>query len=926
MASINTGVPAHITAELTQILSNLVLGDNEIRASAEEAVNERLSSMPEVYLLGLAQFALAADTPVMRSFSFVLLRRLLFRKEAAALINRIGPRLTLYDRLSSNSLTTLERVLLYSLSHEPSALVRHKAVDTIADVANEGMTRGRMWHALQAQALAMAQGELQGMLGPSAFLVFAASPALIADLQMDAILGIFARGLADDESADVRHAALSAAIAYLCHCESAQFSRCTAPPESNTSGPRSTIYLTRFLTTLLPLATSHPTLFAPHLSSLLTFLPGLIQPSVDSGPTPTVTQPFPASASASGSFGLPEDIDILRQAHRDDDVEDDIATLRHTALEFMVSLTEAKPSMVSRVDGWTAVLVRACLEGMGEWDIPNDPTGALTAEWLAEDPSSATSSSEEDNLYEQSLDRLACALGGKAVLPVAFTYIPSMLCSYDWRARHAGLMAIAAIGEGTGRVMVNELGKVVSLVTPTFRDQHPRVRYAACQCIGQLCTDLEEVIQDQFHREIFSVLIPTLDDPEPRVHSHAAAALINFCEGVERDTLAPYLDPIVERLLKLLNQSDTNSKRYVQEQVITTLAMVADASETTFAKHYPTIMPILLNILQHGDRPEYKKLRIKAMECAGLVAIAVGRDMFRADSQVLAEHLIRIQKSPVDPSDTLLGHSLMATWAKLCQAMGPGFEPYLPVVMPNLLAAAAAKADFSLYDDESEEKEGYETLEVGGQLLGVRTSSLEEKCQAFDTLVIYCSTLGPQFAPYLMQTLEVVLPCLTFHIHEGVREACAIIIPMLLSCGKRSGTLTPQIINVVFVNVLNCMDAERDATYLASLFKCIAESVAVLDGPSALPTEYHDRIMQSTKRQLQALADRRRARSVHAAAVLKDQEQRVELAFLEEMEGYALDEMSSLLKLFDANHPLLVAVGSVRDLGVINEEEWNENS
>jgi hypothetical protein len=72
-----------------------------------------------------------------------------------------------------------------------------------------------------------------------------------------------------------------------------------------------------------------------------------------------------------------------------------------------------------------------------------------------------------------------------------------------------------------------------------------------------------------------------------RVHAHAAAALINFCEGVERDTLLPYLDPIVERLLKLLNPMQDGSrptKRYVQEQAVTTLAMVADASETTFAK------------------------------------------------------------------------------------------------------------------------------------------------------------------------------------------------------------------------------------------------------------------------------------------------------------------------------------------------------
>jgi hypothetical protein len=65
------------------------------------------------------------------------------------------------------------------------------------------------------------------------------------------------------------------------------------------------------------------------------------------------------------------------------------------------------------------------------------------------------------HVYEQSLDRLACALGGKQVLPPAFQYIPSMLASYDWRVRHAGLMAIAAIGEGTSKV------RIVCLNIPT---------------------------------------------------------------------------------------------------------------------------------------------------------------------------------------------------------------------------------------------------------------------------------------------------------------------------------------------------------------------------------------------------------------------------------------------------------------------------
>lgn len=69
--------------------------------------------------------------------------------------------------------------------------------------------------------------------------------------------------------------------------------------------------------------------------------------------------------------------------------------------------------------------------------------------------------------------------------------------------------------------------------------------------------------------------------------------------------------------------------------------MVADASEVTFAKvcqcqccpvfpglkelfysqHYGTIMPLLLNVLRNATDPSHHKLRVKAMECAGLIGM-----------------------------------------------------------------------------------------------------------------------------------------------------------------------------------------------------------------------------------------------------------------------------------------------------------------
>lgn len=112
------------------------------------------------------------------------------------------------------------------------------------------------------------------------------------------------------------------------------------------------------------------------------------------------------------------------------------------------------------------------------------------------------------------------------------------------------------------------------------------------------------------------------------------------------------------------------------------------------------------------------------------IAIAVGRDVFRPDSSTFIELLMRIQSappryrivnltnvyctgdadSPLDPGDVMLNHYLIATWAKVCQALGPEFEPYLPIVMPPLLQAASAKADVNVWGETREFLRKSETL------------------------------------------------------------------------------------------------------------------------------------------------------------------------------------------------------------------------
>ena len=135
-------------------------------------------------------------------------------------------------------------------------------------------------------------------------------------------------------------------------------------------------------------------------------------------------------------------------------------------------------------------------------------------------------------------------------------------------------------------------------------------------------------------------------------------------------------------------------------------------------------------------------------------------------------------ESPQLAQDPTLEHYLMSTWPKICQAIGAEFEAYLPIVMPALLqAAGGSKADLFLLPSASsspyDEDEDIELITLDHGTYGVRTSAMDDKCRALETLVVYVNELGPRMASYLPQCLDVTLPCLRFYWHEGVREACA---------------------------------------------------------------------------------------------------------------------------------------------------------
>ena len=72
----------------------------------------------------------------------------------------------------------------------------------------------------------------------------------------------------------------------------------------------------------------------------------------------------------------------------------------------------------------------------------------------------------EGELYEfgqECLDRVALALGGATVMPIAYALLSQWAVDPDWKKRHAALICLAQIAEGCVKVMMKSLDILVDL-------------------------------------------------------------------------------------------------------------------------------------------------------------------------------------------------------------------------------------------------------------------------------------------------------------------------------------------------------------------------------------------------------------------------------------------------------------------------------
>jgi vacuolar-type H+-ATPase subunit B/Vma2 len=110
---------------------------------------------------------------------------------------------------------------------------------------------------------------------------------------------------------------------------------------------------------------------------------------------------------------------------------------------------------------------------------------------------------------------------GEVIFHPFLEALTPMLNSPTWQRRHAILSAIAAVAEGCPDAVLDHLSELKNVAVRCARDDHPRVRYAAVYAIGQLCTDMDGAVQEEYGEEILRTLIEVARGREPRYVSRA---------------------------------------------------------------------------------------------------------------------------------------------------------------------------------------------------------------------------------------------------------------------------------------------------------------------------------------------------------------------------------------------------------------------
>eukprot|EP01138_Halocafeteria_seosinensis_P006879 gb/GECG01007035.1/.p1 GENE.gb/GECG01007035.1/~~gb/GECG01007035.1/.p1 ORF type:complete len:1167 (+),score=159.06 gb/GECG01007035.1/:1-3501(+) len=739
------------------ILQALTTPNNDERRRAEQILEE-CKQRPDALLTSLIQATRHSNSPEIRALAAVILRRIISSEEPPLL-----------PKCSENTQNTLCDELIKGIQHEEDSAIRKKLTDTTGELALILLPDNK-WNNLMPTLFHWVTKE-NLMLREMALRIFEQlSMYFVNHMQahFSEISRIFESCFLDGNvSSSVRVAAVRAAGTLIICLDTgasvlSKLANLAAPfcaVVSNLLASNDMDRAKQVVSVLIDIADAQPTFFKGTLDDTLRLML-------------TITD----------KKDLPNDI-------------------RRLSLEFVVTLAEGAPAMARKQphNGFVRRTLPVVFNLMLEH--PEDP------EWSCREESEESDPKSNVTVAEECLGRIGHAIGAKKFFPIMLPFVSPFLQNNEWQYRYAGLSALTQVSD-LGLEKHEQLDHLGKQILPYFNDNSERVRYAAVTAVGMFCLYKGDTFLRDNHEAVVSALLQGVRDPCKRVQAQSAGAIVNFAQAATSSTLQHYVGQLMQSLYILLRDGGRTCK----EWGISAISAVAESATVSVRDYYSDLMSVLLPIIQaspeqlknnsSNERSDLRLLRGKAVECASVVGVAVGAELFRKDAKSVMQSLLQANETAQDPDDPTRSY-LWQAWGRVASVLKEDFAPYMDMVLPSLLQGAAADVGYhKLTDEEADEAremlshfdedsdEENQIVEEDDGLVRVKTSALEDKITAISMLSSLSADMKGYFKPYVKQVIDVLTPVFQLKgtVFEDARVRAAEALPNLVAAANsRSG-------------------------------------------------------------------------------------------------------------------------------------------
>lgn len=392
------------SGQFETLISHLMSSSNEQRSEAELLFNLCKQSDPNSLIRKLGFMVQYSPHVEARAMSTILLRKQLTRENETFL----WPSLMLSTQLEVKS------VLINCVQKEEVKSIVKKLCDTVSELASSILSENGWPELLPFMFQCVSSENVR--LQESAFLIFAQLAQYIGEMlvpYVKSLHDVFLSCLTSSGSFDVRIAALSAVI---------NFIQCLSTSDRD-----------RF-------------------QDLLPVMMRTLTEALNGGQEATAQEALELLIELAGTeprFLRRQLVEVVGSMLQIAEAETLEEGTRHLAIEFVITLAEAReraPGMMRKLPQFISRLFTILMNML--LDIEDVP------EWhTADTEDEDAGESSNYSVGQECLDRLAIALGGNTIVPVASDQLPVYLAAPEWQKHHAALIALAQIAEGCSKVV-----------------------------------------------------------------------------------------------------------------------------------------------------------------------------------------------------------------------------------------------------------------------------------------------------------------------------------------------------------------------------------------------------------------------------------------------------------------------------------------